>query len=112
MLGRLRDRPAFAVADERAARHRHHSAIRQAIERLDEIGLFLSAVEQGAGPHAHGKSAEGFAMRNLKTQIAGPVFALEGDGIAAWVQHHDRQRFHAFFPSCRQRGRNDLTGRL
>ena len=42
-----------AVLDQHAAGHRHQTALRHRIHRIDEIGLLLRALEQGPRAHAH-----------------------------------------------------------
>jgi hypothetical protein len=60
-------------------------------EGIDERRLLGRALRELPRAEAHGERAPGLAVAELEAQEARAVLALEGDDVAAGVEHHDAE---------------------
>src|SRR5262249_50096481 len=86
------DDVALGIADEHAARIGHEPAAAGGGERGEELRRVGGAFEQRARAEAHAERAPRFAERDVETQDARFVLALEGDEMAAGIEDRNGER--------------------
>src|SRR5262249_29235968 len=83
---------ATRVLNEHAAGHWHEASLAHGRECRVELRLARGAARERARAESHAERAPGFAERNVEAQDAGLVLALEGDEVAACIEHGDCKR--------------------
>src|SRR5262249_36854705 len=106
------DGGAARVEDEDSARDGDELTARGGDDGRDEVGAIAQALGDGARWDAHAESAASLALSDLHAQQSATVLALEGDQVAARVEHGDGERQEVLGTRGAKSAVNDRAGLL
>src|SRR5690242_7356701 len=95
------------VADEDAARDGNETAVGGGGQRAHEVRTIGEPIAQRPARLTHAERAPRLADRDVGTEDARAVLALERDELTAGVEHGDGQRHHGVLSSGRERRLDD-----
>src|SRR3569623_2378588 len=104
------DHVSARVLDEHTAWHRNQRAPRHGVGCIDEIGLFVRALEAGACADAHREGAVGLAVRALVAHQARAILKDGSLDAAAGIEHHDGHRLGLEFGYLGESSVENLAG--